>query len=116
MKELKRGVVALSLAVPFLAAACATTEITRIADPIGPSQAAPSSLDEGRLVVHTELRPDARVGDEGYASSTQATRQAYTVYDLYGRAVRSVAETSADLSPETVTLPAGDYLVRAKGL
>jgi hypothetical protein len=103
-----------ALALPL--AACGTTHVTRIEEPIGPAPHSASFLDEGRLVVHTQMRTDVRIADEGYASAPQARREPYRIYDLDGRMVRYVTGDTADMPPEAVTLHSGDYVVRAKGL
>jgi hypothetical protein len=105
----------LSMALPLVAiASCGTTQVTRIAEPIGPSPSLPSFLEEGRLVVHTDIRAEERPIASGYGSATQSIREPYTIFDPRGHKVRSVPGQAAELRPKPVTLPAGEYLVRAK--
>jgi len=105
-----------TMALTLAAAACGTTHFTRIEEPIGPAPQSASVLDVGRLVVRTDTTTDVRIVEERYATTPQAMREPYTIYDLNGRVVRDVIGNPADEPPEAVSLRAGDYIVRAKGL
>jgi hypothetical protein len=110
------GPALLTVALALPLASCGTTHVTRIDEPIGPAPHARSFFDEGRLVVLTQVSTDERIADEGYATATMTRREPYTISDLDGRLLRQVYGESTDVAPEAVNLPAGDYLVRAKGL
>jgi hypothetical protein len=105
---------ALWLALPLLAVTACAEQVTRIPEPIGPAPASASFFDEGRLVVHTAARTDARSADEVYGANHPSTREFYTVVDRDGHAIRSVYNQDPGSSPDAVTLQAGQYLVRTK--
>src|SRR5260221_5507384 len=118
-KIITRVIASAPLALPLaFIAACGSqvAPITRIAEPIGPAPSAPSSLDEGRLVVHTDIGREPIMAGTRYLSVTRPVRQSYTVFDLDGNPARTIAAEDADSRPGAVNLQAGDYLVRATGL
>jgi hypothetical protein len=115
-KSMRRSLAVLSLAVPLAGAACSTSPVVRIAEPVGPAPSSPSFLDEGRLVVHTPMSRDP--GDlytEEYPGTSPALRSPYTVYDAEGHTIQTVTNYMTGTAPEVVSLPQGEYLVRAKG-
>jgi hypothetical protein len=98
----------------FAALACGTTHVTRIAEPIGPAPSSASLYDDGRLVVYTDVRNDARVVDEGYGASMQPKREPYDVFNQRGDLLQTEAGPGIDSQPQPMTLPAGIYLIRSK--
>ncbi len=88
-----------------LGAGCASTPV-RIADTVGPAPDLPAT--EGQLVVHTEV---FRRGTPDLAPDTQ---DPYDILDARGVPLRTVA--SPDDEAPIITLRAGDYIVRGRGL
>ena len=113
-----RSLAILSVVAPLAGlVGCSTSPVVRVAEPVGPAPSSASFFDEGRLVVYTDVgHPHRDTFDEGYVSWEPGTRAPYTIYDRDGRVCQQVWNRGADASPETVTLPKGDYFVRARGL
>ncbi len=111
--QIRPPLAALWLALPLLAVPACAEQTTRIAEPVGPAPASPSFFDEGRLVVHTPVRSDARYGEEVYGASHPSS-ELFTILDRDGHVVRSIYNQDTGSSPDAVTLQAGEYLVRTK--
>lgn len=91
---------------------CATSPPLTLDQPVGPAKARPAvAHDEGHLVVYSLSYVGSMDADfERYVHSP------YTIYTADGKEIRSVANQTGLFNgdPENVTLPAGEYRVKAE--
>jgi hypothetical protein len=109
MKRLKSSL-CIILAITF--AGCATETPVVVDQPVGPDLSQPRidlNRGAGRLVVYSALECVDAV------ESDHPTHSSYMVYDTNGNIVRRVDNRSGSFyqSPMAVSLPAGEYKVRA---
>jgi hypothetical protein len=96
-----------------LFAGCATSSNPVVKEPVGPDLAAPRinlSQGQGRLMVYSATEVDDAV------NAYFPTHSAYTICDAGGKFLKHVDNRtgSFEQTPVTVSLPAGNYKVRAR--
>ena len=96
------------------AAGCATPSTVAVKDPVGPSLAPPRAIPnrnqgQGQLVVYTSLEVANPV------NADYPTHAGYSVYGSDGKLLKRVDNRSGsfDQTPASVTLPPGEYTVKA---
>jgi hypothetical protein len=114
MKKKLPLVLCASLLLGSLAAmtGCASDQKVTLLSPVGPDSGRVSGQKTpGYLIVYTETENPVNTGDLMYYAHT-----GYTVYDTHGAKVRYVRNhiSTDDENPSRVSLPPGNYTVRAQ--
>ncbi|MES2309707.1 MAG: hypothetical protein V4507_12700, partial [Verrucomicrobiota bacterium] len=92
----------------FLLIGCATTEYTSIPDPVGPSHYKPHPHQEGSLIVYTR--------SSGAFYSDFLIHSPYEIYTKEGVLFKKIPNHvgNFDPDPDEVSLPAGEYKIKAR--
>lgn len=113
MNQIKSSFCIALVAAAF--AGCASKPSVVVDQPVGPDLAPPrihadQDRKDGSLVVYSALEAANPI------SSDYPTHAGYAIYDENGKLVRHVVNRSGpfDQSPEAVSLPPGEYQVKAR--
>ena len=91
---------------------CASDQKVTLLSPVGPDTGRiPGTKTPGYLVVYSDTENPINTGDTMYYPHT-----AYKIYDAHGSYVRFVQNhmSSSDETPARVSLPPGNYTIRAQ--
>jgi hypothetical protein len=105
----------LSTGLVFFLVGCASTPLALA--PVGPNPLGGAGMaSEGKLQVFSALVEQSDDQSQGSEDPVWYQHTDYRVYDLHGKLVRRVGNTTGHYSeaPRTVALPAGRYLVKAR--
>ena len=107
---MKRTNIFLISGIMTVLAGCASTPV--VLQPVGPCSARHEASDpNGHLQVYSEKEGQSEGDDSAWYQHS-----AYVIYDSQGKRVKYVGNTIGkfDETPQTVTLPVGRYIVKAR--